>query len=786
MRRTILSISLLALFIFFGLLRVTGVEKYRLDPTPENIVSPRVKYFELKDVRLLDSPFKNAMDINANWMLEMDMDRLLSNFFKNAGLQPQAEPYGSWESMGIAGHTLGHYLSAISQQYASTGDTRFKDRVDYIVHALDSCQQNFVNGFIGGMPGGDKVFKQVKRGIIQSAGFDLNGIWVPWYNEHKTMMGLYDAYQLTGNSTALKALIKLSDYLIDVISPLNEDQIQIMLNCEFGGMNEAFAQVYGLTGDKKYLEASYKFYHKRLMDKLADEVDILPGLHSNTQIPKIVGSARQYELTGNLRDRKIAQFFWETMVHHHSYVNGGNSSGEYLSTADKLNDRLTHTTCETCNTYNMLKLTQHLFEWSGDATYIDYYERALYNHILSSQHPETGMTCYFVPLAMGVQKGFCDKFNSFTCCMGSGFENHSKYGRAIYSYGVDEQDIFVNLYIPSILHWEKNKTEIRLESQYPANGKVSIVVNPVSEVSFTIQLRYPSWARSGMVVKINGAKQPIDANPGTFVPVSKKWRKGDKIEIDIPMQLYTESMPDNADRRAVFYGPTLLAGALGVEERRTGDIPALVSSDKAIIKYIKPVKGEPLSFVTRSLGIPEDIKLRPFFDIYDQYYSVYWDVYSPKEWTTTRAKREAELERIARLNTITLDHIVLGEMQPERDHNLTGENTRIGDYLNRKYRYAYENGWFDFDMKVNTNGATQLLLTFWGGDSNRSTFELVVEDQLVIPMTVKGDPKEFVDIAVNLPAELTRNKETVKIKLRGVPSNRVSNLYECRLIKEVK
>ena len=331
-----------------------------------NVVPAKVKYFGLKEVRLLDSPFKNAMDRNAAWMLEMDMDRLLSNFLKNAGLEPKGESYGSWESMGIAGHTLGHYLSAVAQQYASTGDERFKQRVDYIVHELDSCQQYFVNGFIGGMPGGDRVFKQVKKGIIRSAGFDLNGLWVPWYNEHKTMMGLNDAYLLAGNKAAKKVLVNLADYLVDVLAGLTDEQVQTMLNCEFGGMNEAFAQVYALTGNKKYLDASYRFYHRRMMEPLAEGKDILPGLHSNTQIPKIIGSARQYELTGNPKDERIAEFFWTTMVNHHSYANGGNSSGEYLSTPDKLNDRLTHSTCETCNTYNMLRLTKMLYQTSAD------------------------------------------------------------------------------------------------------------------------------------------------------------------------------------------------------------------------------------------------------------------------------------------------------------------------------------------------------------------------------------------------------------------------------------
>lgn len=749
------------------------------------VVNAKVKYFNLQDVRLLDSPFKNAMDLNAAWMLEMDVDRLLSNFLLNAGLKPKVEPYGSWESMGVAGHTLGHYLGAASQQYASTGDVRFKDKVDYIVNVLDSCQKNFVNGFIGGMPGGDKVFKEVKSGIIRSAGFDLNGIWVPWYNEHKTMMGLSDAYLLTGNAKALSVLVKLSGYLLDAITPLNDQQMQQMMNCEFGGMNEAFAQVYALTGEKKYLDASYLFYHRRIMDKLAEGIDVLPGLHSNTQIPKIIGSALQYELTGNDRDRKIADFFWHTMVHNHSYANGGNSSGEYLSTAGKLNDRLTHSTCETCNTYNMLKLSKHLFEWTSNTEYVDYYERALYNHILSSQHPKTGMTCYFVPLAMGTQKEFCDKFNSFTCCMGSGFENHSKYGGAIYAYGKDDASLFLNLYIPSVLEWKSKKTQIKMETAYPENGKVTLTINSDYPVSYTINVRYPKWASKGMKLKVNGVPQKITALPGSFVSVKRIWKNGDKMEINMPMSLYTEVIQDNADRRALLYGPVLLAGALGTEHRETGDIPAFVSVDKQIVKYIKQVKNLPLTFISHSLGVPGDVPFIPFYQTYDQYYSVYWDVYSPAGWAKIQDIRKAEVQRLAKFNARTLDYIILGEMQPERDHQLQSENSRVGDYRNRKYRYAYENGMFDFDMKAGSHKPLQLLMTYWGGDSGKSIFELVINDMYVVPVKISGDPENFVEVVVDLPLELTQDKDKIKVKFRGVGSNRVSNLYNCRLmIKE--
>ncbi len=749
----------------------------------QNVVPAKVKYIGLQHVRLLDSPFKNAMKLNAEWMMELDMDRLLSNFRKNANLTPKAEPYGSWESMGIAGHTLGHYLTALSQQYAATGEEKYKERVDYIVNELDSCQLNFVNGFIGGMPGGDKVFKEVKKGIIRSKGFDLNGIWVPWYNEHKTMMGLSDAYLLTGNEKAKKVLVELSEYLADVISGLTEEQMQVMLDCEYGGMNEAFAQVYALTGDKKFLDASYAFYHKKLQDKLAQEIDALQGLHSNTQIPKLIGSARQYELTGNERDKKIADFSWNTIVHHHSYANGGNSMGEYLSVPDKLSDRLGTNTCETCNTYNMLKLTQYLYEWTNDPSYLDYYERALYNHILASQHPVEGRVCYFLSLGMGTKKGFGSKTNNFSCCMGSGFENHSKYGGAIYSYATDKEALHINLYIPSVLTYPEKGISLKMETQYPEDEKIALRIQEAPSHEMDINLRYPAWATSGITVKVNGKNQKVSVEPGSFITLSRKWKKGDKIDIHFQLPLYTVSMPDNADRRAVFYGPALLAGTFGKEERKQGDIPVFVSEDKSITNYVKKTSDNPLIFKTVASGGPDNVPLIPFYRVYDQYQTVYWDVYSPQEWELAQESRKAELERIAALDKKTLDYIVFGEMQPERDHNLDGENTRNGEGYLRKYRFAYENGWFAFDMKCNYNEPTQLLLTYWGGDSKKYSFDVVIGDW-VKKVSLTENKNGFIEHIVDIPAEVTRNKESVRIMFKADSNTRVTNIYNCRLMKK--
>ena len=489
-------------------------------------------------------------------------------------------------------------------------------------------------------------------------------------------------------------------------------------------------------------------------------------------------------MTGNLKDERIAEFFWTTMVNHHSYANGGNSSGEYLSTPDKLNDRLTHSTCETCNTYNMLKLSRHLYEWTGDPKYLDFYEKALYNHILASQHPETGMTCYFVPLAMGTRKDFCDKYNSFTCCMGSGFENHSKYGGAIYSHGSDDRSLFVNLYIPSVLTWKEKGLKVRLETAYPENGRVTLKVVEGERQPMALNLRYPVWAGEGIVVKVNGTKQKITSKPGSFVTLERKWKAGDRIELNIPMNLYTKEMPDNADRRAVFYGPTLLAGALGEKEiEPIRGVPVFVSPDKQVCKYIHPVNGKPLTFETEGLGYPKEVTLIPFYNTYDQYYTVYWDVFSPGEWKQKQAEYEAERLRIEELNKVTVDYIVLGEMQPERDHNLSAGESRIGDFRGKKYRYAYPTGYFDFDMKVSGTESMKMMMTFWGGDCGRDTFEILIDGERLELFSPKGEDGNFVENTIVIPAKFTEGKDKIRVSFKGYEGKRVTSLYNCRMMR---
>ncbi|MFZ0472866.1 MAG: glycoside hydrolase family 127 protein, partial [Bacteroidales bacterium] len=547
-----------------------------------DVIEFRVLPFALNDVRLLDGPFKHATDLNVGVLLKYEPDRLLSKFRSEAGLEPKAEPYGGWEGETLAGHSLGHYLSALSMMYLATGDTRFLERVNYIVTELKECQDAGVSGYIGACPGAWKIFEEeVSKGVIRSRSFDLNGLWAPFYTQHKILAGLRDAYRLCNNTTALEVSQRFADWIYTVVDDLTPEQIEDMLHCEYGGMLEVLTDLYADTGKDKYLNMSRIFQDKFILEPLSRGEDILPGKHGNTNIPKLIGLARRYELTGDTLDRKTAEFFWNTVVKHHTYVTGGHGNKEYFGDADKLRNRLGDETTETCNVYNMLKLTDHLFEWTASAKTADFYERALFNHILASQNPEDGRVTYNLSLAMGGFKSFQDP-EWFTCCIGTGMENHAKYGGSIYFH--NDRELYVSQFIASELNWKEKGLKVTQKTNYPDEQGTALEIATDAPVKLTINIRYPSWAVNGIEIAVNGRKEQLKNDPGSFIPLNRKWKNGDHIEVKIPFELRLESMPDDSLRVAVFYGPVVLAGELGpVEDPSALDpmyVPVLMTTDR--------------------------------------------------------------------------------------------------------------------------------------------------------------------------------------------------------------
>jgi DUF1680 family protein len=728
-------------------------------------------------VSLLDGPFKTAMEADARYLLSIEPDRLLADFRNHAGLTEKAKRYGGWESSGLAGHSLGHYLSACALQYASTGDPRFLDKTKYIIDELAACQPSR-NGYLGAIPKEDSIWAEVQKGNIRSRGFDLNGAWSPWYTVHKIMAGLLDAYIYCNNQQALEIQKKFAEWTGTIVKNLTDEQVQKMLVCEYGGMNEALVNTYALTGDKKYLDLSYVFHDRRVLDSLGLGHDVLPGKHSNTQIPKLIGAARRYQVTGNEKDRTMAEFFWNTVVNNHTYAAGGNSNYEYFGPAGKLGETLTDNTMETCNTYNMLKLTRQLFAVDPKASYFDYYENGLYNHILASQNHNDGMMCYFVPLRMGGRKYFSNPFNTFTCCVGSGMENHVKYGEAIYASGADGR-LYVNLFIPSELKWKENNRHIRMESGLPDNNKVTIRFLNEDPSAYTLSVRNPSWVHAGIVTAIiNGREQKAETDAAGYINLKKRWRKDDVVEIRFPVDLYSVSMPDNASRQAFFFGPVLLAGQFGkTEPDPVIGIPVLVTTNPEPSVWLQKQADTASKFLTQNVGQPKEVAFVPFNQVTDQYYSVYFDVFSPSGWKTQQAKYEEEKQQQYLLEQKTVDVFRLGEMQPERDHELTGESA-TGEGHGKKWRTARNGGSMSFRMKVDGGAENELMLSYWGMDNRGRVFDIIVDDKLVATEDInKYKASRFYDIAYPIPTELTKGKQQVTITLKAKEGNSAGPVY---------
>lgn len=749
-------------------------------------VKPAVPFaaqaFDLKDVRLLDGPFKTAQQRDIDWLLRIDMDRLLAGFREDAGLKPKAEKYGGWERMGIAGHSLGHHLSACALMYGATGDERFKQRVNYIVSELAECQNANGDGYVAAIPNGKRVFAEVSRGDIRSKGFDLNGSWVPWYTIHKQLAGLRDAYLHCGSDQALEVWKNLCDWALKITDNLSPEQINKMLRCEHGGMNESASDLYAITGEQRYLTLAQRFNDKQVMDPLADGKDILGGLHANTQVPKMVGAARQYELTGEEYFKKTASFFWQTVTRNHSYANGANSDGEHFGQPGKLSRRLGSNTAETCNTYNMLRLSKHLFTYDASPAVADYYELALYNHILASQEQE-GRVTYYCTLKPGAAKEYQTLFDSWSCCVGTGMENHAKYGEGIYFHSDDA--LWVNLFIASTLEWKEKGLTLTQETSYPDSESSKLKLKLKEPAQFTVKIRHPAWANKGMEIKVNGQPQPTDKSaPGTFQQISRTWADGDVIEINLPMSLRLVPMPDNADRTAILYGPVMLSADLGSPEELLRNVPVIVAGDRKLEDWLKPVAGRPLTFQTVDAGKPTDLTLIPYFRQHHQRGQVYFDLFSEEQW----AKREAEFreqERLAReLEARTIDIFQPGEMQPERDHNFEGEKTRTGSNAGKKWRDAYEGGWFAFTMKVDPKAKNQLVVTYYGSDGGGRDFDVLIDDQKVATVSLKAEkPEQWVDARYDLPGDLVGEKTEVRVKFQAHPNNVAGGVFGARMIR---
>jgi len=748
-------------------------------------VAPKVPIkayaFSLKDVRLLDGPFKKAMDIDAKYLLDLSPDRFMCMLRKQAGLEPKGKVYGGWEGRGLSGHVLGHYISACSMMYAASDDKRYLKRVNYLVDELAECQKAHGNGYVGGVPEAKRIFSEVAEGKIKAGKFSLNKGWVPWYNLHKLYQGLVDAYRLCGSEKAKKIVVAMTDWAVGVTGKLTDKQMQGMLVCEIGGMNEALADVYAITGKPEHLKLAGRFNDISVLNPLTQRQDKLEGLHANTQIPKVIGAARQYELTANKDLRTATEFFWEVVTRDRSYVNGGNSEREHFRKKGELWKRLTTKAAETCNTYNMLKLTRHLLAWTGEGQYAEYYERALYNHILASQEPKQGGMIYFCSLKPGHFHTYNTPDNSFWCCTGSGIENHVKYGESIYFH--DDKSLQVNLFIASELTWKAKGLKVTQQTKFPYEPKTRFVFACDKPVKLALKIRHPKWVGPALKVTVNGKKTGAASKPGEYLSIDRTWARGDAVDVELPMSLRLEPMKNRPQIAAIMYGPILLAGRLGREGMTdkmpysseqwtfsghpTPPVPDLAAEGKPVADWLKPVAGKPLEFKTAGVGRPREVSLIPFFKAHHQRYTVYWDIMTEKAWQEQEAKRLAEEKRLKDLKERTIDEAV-PQKESEKAHNLKGGNMLAGAAFNRHWRHAWPGSWFSYDLKVDPAKPIEVVVTCWGGDKGKRGFDVKVGDTKIGEQTLIGDkPGVFFDTVHKVPEKLTKGKNKITVRFEA-------------------
>ncbi|MGH9493869.1 MAG: beta-L-arabinofuranosidase domain-containing protein [Candidatus Sulfotelmatobacter sp.] len=594
-------------------------------PSTREKVSWKVLPFPLKQVRLGDGPCKVAMEADRQFLRSLPPDRLLHTFRINAGISTNAEPLGGWEKPDceLRGHYAGgHYLSACALMYSSTADEDLKKNASTVVAELGKCQAALKSGYLSAFP--VEFFDRLR---------DRQQVWAPFYTIHKIMAGLLDMYSSCGNEQALDMAQKMAAWVELYTESLSYEHMQRVLGTEFGGMGESLSNLYAITGKRDYLEVAQRFDKKRFFDPLAEHRDELKGLHVNTHIPQVIAAAHYYELTGQRRYRDIAEYFWDEVVSERSYCTGGTSNREgWNSDPGKLSTELGPDTTECCCAYNMMKLTRHLFGWTAHPRLMDYYERTLFNHRLGTINPEDGTMMYYLPLASGYWKTFGKPLDAFWCCTGTGSEEYSKLAYTIYFH--DDDSLYVNLFIDSQLDWTEKKLKIKQSTRFPEEQGTTITVSADNPTQLAIKLRIPYWAEGGSV-KVNGAAIPAFSSPSSYLTLNRTWKTGDKIELNLPMRLHIDAMPDDETMQAVMYGPLVLAGRFDAVSKdqsygtygprgAQGKVPDLIAKSSDAASCIEPDPKQSLAF--RAVGQSEPIALTPLNQIIHQRYAVYWKV----------------------------------------------------------------------------------------------------------------------------------------------------------------
>ena len=784
--------------------------------------------FPLGDVTLLDGPLKKARDLNVKTLLQYDCDRLLAPYRKEAGLEPRAKTYPNWD--GLDGHVGGHYLTAMALN-AATGNEECRRRMEYMIGELQLCADanaknhpEWGRGYVGGMPNSERIWSNFKKGDFGV----YFGSWAPFYNLHKMYAGLRDAWVYCNNEQAKQLFLGFCDWAIDLTSGLSDAQMERMLDNEHGGMNEVLADAYAMTQEPKYLFAATRFSHRKLLTPMSQRQDCLDNMHANTQVPKVVGFERISELA-NLYPMKhcwsadngdkicgstnfepyheAANFFWDIVTGERSLAFGGNSRREHFPSKEACIDFVNDIDGpETCNTNNMLKLTEDMHRRNPEARYADYYELATFNHILSSQHPEHGGYVYFTSARPRHYRNYSAPNEAMWCCVGTGMENHGKYGQFIYTHV--NNALYVNLFVASELNWKEKGLTLKQETAFPYAETSKITITS-GKGKFPLLVRYPGWVKPGAFsVKVNGNAVDIIGGPSSYVTIDRQWKKGDVVEVNFPMHNSVKYLPNVPQYIALMHGPILLGMKTGTEDlahlvaddSRFGqyasgkklpinEAPILINDNiDAIAEQIIPIDGKPLHFVLET-KMENGISgiLQPFFEIHDSRYMIYWLALTGKTHKDYLERLAREEQERQALEARTVDKVQPGEQQPETDHKMETDRSNTGNTNDIFFRDARNGHYFSYLMQTGGETDLTLRLTFWGQDEWRTCeFDIMIDDQLMcsINNTHKWRTSQFKTEDYPIPADLLKGKKQVRIKFVAKQGKQVGEIYGIRLIKQ--
>lgn len=765
--------------------------------------------FPLGDITLLDGPLKHARDLNVQVLLKYDCDRMLAPYRKEAGLQPRKPSYPNWD--GLDGHVGGHYLSALAIN-AATGNEECRKRMEYMISelqlVLDANNQRpeaWCHNYIGGVPNSAKMWTAFSKGDFGP----YFGTWAPFYNIHKMYAGLRDAWLYCGNEQAKNLFLKFCDWAVDITRDLNDEQMEKMLGNEHGGMNEVLADAYAITGEQKYLDCARRFSHRMLLVPLENGKDCLDNMHANTQIPKVIGYQRIAELAHDVQYHNASEYFWEIVTRQRSLALGGNSRREHFPTKENCIDYINDIDGpESCNTYNMLKLTEDLNRVKPNGMYGDFYETAMFNHILSAQHPQHGGYVYFTSARPRHYRNYSAPNEAMWCRVGTGMEDHGKYGQFVWTHdkGVKAEDdaLYVNLFVASELNWKDRKMVIRQQTAFPY-AETSVVEVAKGKGTFILKVRKPSWCENFTVKGVGFDADSYEENG--FVCMKRKWKKGDQVKISMPMHAYIKPMINVPQYVAIMYGPILLGMKTGTEDMRSliaddsrfgqyaggkklalDEAPILLPKHlDDIAKNLKPVPGKPLHFkLATHMENTIDGELQPFFEIHDSRYMMYWLALGENDYKAYMQKLADEEKARQALEARTVDKVNPGEQQPETDHRMETDDSNKGNTEGIFFRDAKDGHYFSYLMQTKGETNLSLQLKFWGQDEWRtSEFDIYVNDKLLCSVnnSHRWRTTQFKTVDYAIPSEFVKGKKEIRVKFVAHKGKQVGQIYGVRLVK---